>query len=216
MSAARAARVLAAATGLLLAGCPIHPRAPLPPPRAGEWAVARDAATRRAVVYDVLDHKATATATHLSLPVREARARRLGEWLGWTPKELEDRLATERAEAAAGEEFVVSFYTADPKWNDLDAPRSVWRVSLRTGDVDLLATRVTSIDSNATTVGLYPYVGPFDVVYRVFLPHPPSGPIDGGAYVLEIASALGKVTLDYGAPGSKSVREPWQPVPAPR
>jgi len=213
-----ALRALAAAAALLaLAGCPIHAPSPLPPTRAGEWGLARDAATRRALIYDGLDHKATGTATHLSLAVREARARRLAEWLGWTPQELEERLAKERAEAAAGEEFVLSFYTADVRANDLDAPWSVWRVSVKAGDVSVLATRVTSIDGDATTVGLFPYVGPFDVVYRVLLPHAPGGPLEGKPFVLEISSALGKVTFDYGASKAKAkaVREPWQPVPAP-
>lgn len=198
---------------LVLAGC--HPRSPLPPTREGAWALARDAATRRAVVYDALKHRATGTATHLSLPVREARAHRLAEWLGWTPKELEDRLASERAEAAQGEEFLLAFYAADPVWNDLDAPRSVWRVALKVGEEDVIARRVTGIESNATVRGLFPYVGPFDVVYRVLLPRPTSGPAEGRPFVLEIASALGKMSLDYGAPELKPPNDPWQPVPPP-
>jgi hypothetical protein len=198
---------------LVLAGC--HPRSPQPPTREGAWALARDAATRRAIVYDGFKHRATGTATHLSLAVREARAHRLAEWMGWTPKELEDRLATERADAAAGEEFVLAFFTADPKANDLDAPRSVWRVALKVGDEDVLARRVTSVDGDATMVGLFPYVGPFDVVYRVFLPHAPSGPLEGRPFVLEIASALGRLSIDYGAPDPKPKSEPWQPVPPP-
>ena len=147
--------------------------------------------------------------------VREARARRLAEWLGWTPKELEDRLAQEHSEAAAGEEFVLSLYTADPRTNELDAPRSIWRVALKVGNEDLLATRVTSVQSDATTKGLFPYVGPFDVVYRVILPHAPSGPLEDRPFVLELASALGKVEIDYGAPRPQPANEPWQPVPPP-
>ncbi len=198
---------------LVLAGC--HPRSPLPPTREGAWALARDAATRRAVLYDSLKHRATGTATHLSLAVREARAHRLAEWLGWTPRELEDRLATERAEAAAGEEFLLAFFAADPRWNDLDAPRSVWRVALKLADEDVLARRVTSIEGDATVRGLFPYVGPFDVVYRVLLPRPTSGAAEGKPFVLEIASALGKLSIDYGTPQLKPTNDPWQPVPAP-
>jgi hypothetical protein len=207
---ARAAAVLAA---LALAGCPFHPRAPLPTTTEGDWARERDVATRRAFLYDVLKHRATATATHLSVPVREARARRLAEWFGWTPAELEERLAQERSEAAQGEEFLVSFYAADPKDNDLDAPRSVWRVAARADGADLVATRVTSIDRDATTLGLYPYVGPFDTVYRVFVPQPPGGALAGRPFVLEIASARGKLTIDYGVPNG--VITPQEPVPPP-
>ncbi len=210
---ARAAAAIAAA--LVLAGCPFHPRTPVPATRAGEWAIARDAATRRALLYDGFDHRATATATHLSLAVREARARRLAEWLGWTEQELTEALAKERADATAGEEFVLAFYTADRKMNDLDAPRSVWRVAVKVEGADLLATRVTSIDSDATTVGLFPYVGPFDTVYRIFLPHPVGAALDGKPFLLEVASALGKLDIDYASPKPKTADEPWQPVPPP-
>lgn len=208
-------RSLLAAALAALAGCSIHAKSPLPPTREGEWALARDAATRRTVLYDRLTHRATATATHLSLAVREARARRLAEWLGWTPQELERRLAAEREEAAAGEEFLLSFYTSDSRANDLDAPESVWRVALKVGGTDLLARRVTSIDPDVTTAGLFPYVGPFDVVYRVFLPRPAGGAIDGTPFVLQLASTLGKVDLDYGAPLTTVIDAPWQPVPPP-
>ncbi len=208
-------RRAAAIAALALAGCPIHPRSPLPQTREGEWAIARDGATRRAILYDRLNHRATATATHLSLAVREARARRLAEWQGWTEQELSEALAKERADAGAGEEFVLAFYTADRRSNDLDAPRSIWRVAVKVEGTDLLARRVTSIDPDATTVGLFPYVGPFDTVYRVFLPHSPSGPLDGRPFVLEIASALGKLDVDYATPRPAVADEPWQSVPPP-
>lgn len=198
---------------LALAAC--HPRSPAPRTTEGPWGIERDAATRRFVLYDGLRHRATATATHLSLAVREARTRRLAHWFGWTPRELEDRLAKERSEAEAGEEFVLSFFSADPKDNDLDAPRSVWRVAVKVGEADVVATRVTSIDGDATTVGLFPYVGHFDVVYRVLLPKAPSGPLAGTPFTLEISSALGKLPLDFGTPPTLETDKPWQPVPAP-
>lgn len=209
-------RLAAAATLLVaLSGCPYHPRSPQPRQRQGEWAEARDAMSRRAILYDGTQHRATATATFLSLEVREARARRLSEWLGWTPRELADRLAKERAEAAAGEEFVLAFFAAASKANDLDAPKSIWRVALKVGNEDLLATRVTSVDSDANLVGLFPYVGPFDVVYRVIFPRSPSGAIQGRPFVLELASALGKLDIDYGPTIEQPPTDPWQPVPPP-
>jgi hypothetical protein len=205
--------VAAAATVLALAACPIHPRAPLPRSREGDWAVARDGASRRAFLYDGLNHRATATATFLSPAVREARARRLAEWLDWTPQELDNRLAQERTEADAGEEFLLALYTAGPHDNDLDAPRSIWRVAVKVGTEDLLASRVTAISVDATTSELFPYIGQFDIVYRVFLPHSPSGSIQDRPFVLELASGLGKLELDFGAPNKKPPDAPWEPVP---
>lgn len=208
-------RLAAAAALLALAGCPYHPRAPLPRPREGEWARERDRETRRALLYDGVQHRATATATYLSPDVRAARARRLAEWLDWTPKELEERLAQERSEAEAGEELLLALFTAQPRENDLDAPKSIWRLTLKVGTEDLLATRVTAVRVDATVAELFPYVGPFDVVYRVVLPHSPSGPIVDRPFVVQLASALGKLELDFGAPNPMPPDEPWQPVPPP-
>lgn len=208
----RAVALALAALGL--GGCFLH-AAPRPTPAESEWAQAREGATRRALLYDQLKHRATATATHLSLEVREARARRLAAWLGWTPEELEARLSQERSEAALGEEFLLDFYTADPRANDLDAPRSVWRIAVTSGDTDLVATRVTSLERDATVLGLFPYIGPFDVVYRVLLPAPPEGPLAGRPFTLEISSALGRLPLDFGAPPPVAPFRPQEPVPAP-
>jgi hypothetical protein len=206
-------RAAAVAAALALAGCPFHARAPRPRTTEGEWAVQRDAATRRGILYDGLQHRATGTATLLSLPVREARARRLAEWFGWTPVELEGRLALEHDEALAGEEFLLSFYTADPTDDDLDAPTSVWRVAVKVDDADVHATRVTSIERDATILGLFPYVGPFETVYRVFLPPAPGGPLAGRRFTLQVASARGTVSLDYAV--SNGAVMPFQPVPPP-
>ena len=207
-----AAAALAAAA-LASAGC--HPRQPLPLTREGEWAAARDASTRRFVLYVSWDHRATATATHLSHPVREARARRLAEWLGWTDQELAARLAQERSDYAAGEEFLLSFFTADSRTQDLDSPRSIWRVAVRTDGTDVVASRVTSIDADANVRSLFPYVGPFEVVYRVLLPRPPSGELAGKPFVLEFASGLGKMPLDFAELPKQPVDRPWQPTPPP-
>ncbi len=206
------AAVLAVAA-LALAGCPLHPRAPLPLTTEGVWGIERDGATRRFQLYDGLDNRANATATHLSLAVREARAQRLAVWYGWTREELERRLAQERAGAAAAEEFVLSFYTADPKANDLDAPKSVWRVALQVDGADLLATRVTSMDKDATLLGLFPYLGQFDVAYLVTCPRAPAGDLSGRHFVLALTSALGKMPIDWALPIDPQVNEPVQPAP---
>ncbi len=181
------------------AGCTVRARTPAPGPNEGEWAAKRDAATRRDQLYDGLDHRATATATHLSLAVREARARRLAEWQRWTADELAQRLATERAEAAAGEEFLVSFYTPNPRNNDLDASRSIWHLAVKGEGVELVSTRATVVDDDDEVRALFPWVGAFDVVYRVSFPPPAAGPLADAGFVLEIASALGSLELDYGA-----------------
>jgi hypothetical protein len=206
---------LAAVAVLALAasgGCRLRVYAPDPSPMVGPWAEVRSEATRRAQLYDGLSHRATATATHLSLGVREQQARTLGEWLGWTPAELEARLEAERAAAARAEEFLVAVFTADPKANDLDASTSIWRVALQLDEQDVLASRVTSVESDATLRQLFPHVGPFEVVYRVSFPRLADGDLAGRSWVLLVASALGQLPLDFSAPAVPlRVMEPSPP-----
>jgi hypothetical protein len=190
------------AAALALSSCFIHERQPQPRAVTGAWAEQRDLATRGAKLYDGIEHRASAAVVHLSLPVREARARRLAEWLGWTPVELERALARERAEAAAGEEFLLSFYTADRFANELDTEGTIWRVALVVDGVDLLPTAIEGLEADATTRELFPMIGPFDQLYRLRFPRAAGGELDGRAFVLRIASGLGKLDVDYEeAPG---------------
>jgi hypothetical protein len=205
-----AVAVVAAAA---LAGCPWHPREPQPQTIEGEWGIARDAATRRGILYDGLQHRATATVTHLSLAVREARARRLAKWLDWSPQQLEGKLAEERAAAAAAEEFIVSFYAADPRANDLDAPKSTWNIGAKIDGADLVATHVTSIEMDMTLLGLFPYVGHFDTAYLVTCPRMATGDLAGRPFKLDFASALGRLTVDWALPDGSLSQKPVQPAP---
>jgi hypothetical protein len=190
-------RAALAALAAVACACTFATHTPQPGPDSGEWAALRDAATRRHVLYDGVTHRANATVTHLSLPVREARVRRLAVWKSWTAAELERHLAEERAAAAAGEEFVLVFYTAQWKNNDLDGVESIWHVALRRGDNDVKATEIHALDANAELRNLFPWIGPFDTVYTVRFPFLPGGPIGERGYVVELASAVGKVSLDY-------------------
>jgi hypothetical protein len=193
-------RIAIAAAALAVQACFIHPRQPQPGPKGGEWAEAREEGTRAKQLYDGVVHIANAAATHLTPRVREARATRLADWLAWSPAELDRQLAQDRAEAAAGEEFVLAFYTADMYANDLDAPKSVWRVALVVDGVNVLPRKVEFLDADWTVKQLFPYVGPFDTVYRVRFPPAPEGSLKGHTYVLRLSSALGSVDLDWSRP----------------
>jgi hypothetical protein len=207
-------RPLAAAALACALGCSaLHPRQPAPSPLEGEWGTARREATRRFALYDGLIHRATATATHLGLQEREAEVRRLAEWQGWTEDELARRLAQEQAEAAKGEDFLVAFYAANSFDNDLDAPRSVWRVALLADGGQLLPSSVKSVPADSTVKTLFPYVGVFDTVYRIRFPAAPKGPVAGRPFVLQIAGALGKIDLDFGQPDGVERADPPWPAP---
>jgi hypothetical protein len=195
--------VLAAGVAAAGLGCKginaLKTKAPDPAPNEGEWASVRDLATRRGVVFDRFQERAIVTMTYLSPGVREARSRRLGEWLGWTDKELQDRLKAEAAEAAKYEDFVVAVFTTDRKANDLDSKNSVWRLAVRLDDGNELVTRdATALDANVTVRNLYPYVSPFDTVYRIRLNRAPGGPLEKRTFIFEMASAMGRMELVFG------------------
>jgi hypothetical protein len=193
----RAAAVAAAAA---LSACAVlHGREPAPQPTEGAWAAVRDARTRHDLLYDGVVHRATATATHLDAVAREERARQLAEWSGWTDDELRRRLAREAEEAAKAEEFVLVFYTAEKTDNDLDGLKSVWHVSVRDGADERVASRITAVDIDSTLRALYPWIGPFDVVYLVRFP-PAGAPLAGRPFTLLLAGGVGRIALDFGAP----------------
>ncbi|HYG66833.1 MAG TPA: hypothetical protein VD838_04210 [Anaeromyxobacteraceae bacterium] len=210
MTARRAGLLVAAA--LVLGACGLAQKVQQriqARPVGAEWVRLRDAATRQVTLYDGFLHRATATATFLSPAVREARARQLAVWLSWSPEELERQLAAERADAEQYDDFVVSFFAADFVSNDLDAPRSVWRMAVEVPEAEVLPVRVTTVDRDATILTLYPWVGRFDTVYVMRFPRAPGAPLMERPFVLMIASAMGQLALDYGTPPG-TVRLPDQ------
>jgi hypothetical protein len=199
-------RPAAAAVALALGGCALLPRQPVPTTREGEWAAERDRFTRGGKAYDRLDEKVFATATYQAPSVREARVERLAEWKAMTAEERERLMAAERADGERWEEFLLAFYTNDRNSNDLASTRSVWRLALVVdggGDV-LPAGRPEIVRSDATVTGLYPYVGQFDIVYRVRFPRwKGERPLHEGPFALVVAGAPGKLELRFDQPAGK-------------
>jgi hypothetical protein len=183
----------------------LPPREPQPGTEAGEWAALRDDATRSRRLYDGFVHRADATATWLTGPVREGATRRLAQWQAWGPADLEKALEADRAEEAKGEEFLVAFYTATQRHNDLDARESIWRVEIDDGTTRVPAGSIAGVTADATITTLFPFVGPFDKVYRVRVPWT-GAPLQGRPFVLRLAGALGKLELDFGTDGKAGDR----------
>jgi len=114
-----------------------------------------------------------------------------------TAEERERLLAAEREEAEKNEEFLLALFTPDRADNDLDAPRSIWRVALVVEGVgEALPVRVEQQRPDATLVTLFPSVGAFDVAYRVRFPRE-ALPLDGRSFTLRMASARGRIDLQY-------------------
>lgn len=187
---------------VLLAGCGVlHGSAPKPDTNDPPWGAERDRFTRRAKVYDILDDKAFAVALYEPMQLRRARVDRLAEWRVLTVEEKQKLLVKEEAEAAAEEDFLLAFYTGNRADNDLDSPKSVWRVALVVGEQNVLPSRIEVVRHDATLRTLYPFIGDFDTVYRIRFPvwRGPK-PLVDSQFILRIAGAPAKVDLSW-SPG---------------
>ena len=184
---------------LALPGCRfLHPQ-PDPTPEEGAWGRARNRYTARANLYDGFTTRAFATAVYEGPEVRVARLARVASWKGVGKEERERMLAEEQAQLARWDEFLVTFFTTDRPDNDLDTPRSIWRVSLEpVGEPgEALAASIEQIRPDATLRTLYPNIDDFDTVYRVRFPRWQGEPLSGRPFTLKIASARGRLELEF-------------------
>ena len=76
----------------------------------------------------------------------------------------------------------------------------MWHVAIRTDDAEVVSSEIHSVRSDVEVQNLFPWVGPFDVVYTIRFPPVGGGALGDEGFVLELASALGKVPLDYDLP----------------
>jgi hypothetical protein len=188
-------------------------RAPAPAPDEGEWPRVRDANTRAVKLYDGLTMRALATATWESPDVRAARVERTAAWRAMGPEERAKLQAAEDADAAKYDEFTVSMLTSDRVDNDLDAPRSSWRVAVvAEGAPDVVADKVRAVPPDALVRTLYPGIGDFDTIYRVRFPrHVP--PLGETPFTLRIAGPRGQMDFPFG-PGSSGEGRAAPPSPS--
>jgi hypothetical protein len=184
---------------LAIAGCGVVGRVadaePKPGPQEGAWAEARRRFTRDAKLYDGLTMRAFATVIYDAPEVRAARVDRVAAWKAMTPAERAALESAERAAAARFEEFTVSLVTGDRNDNDLDSPRTAWRVALVPAQgPESLPVDVEQVPADALLRTLYPRVGDFDVVYRVRFAR-----VDGLAppFALRMAGPRGRMEFAY-------------------
>ncbi len=183
----------------VLSGCSIlqNPRLG---PEADAWGAVRARWTRSADLHDRLQTHALASALYLAPEVRRRRVEQVAAWKAMTGEERSRAMAAEEAEAAKGEEFLVSLFTAEARDNDLVDRRSVWRVALVLDEGELLPTEVRTERIDTLLRDLYPFVGDYDTVYRIRLPRVPGEPLAGRRFVLRIAGSEGRMDFVFGSP----------------
>lgn len=102
--------------------------------------------------------------------LREQTLRTLSEIYRWSEKERVDYRHKEQSGRSNTEDFIVVLYTYDRKANDLESKKSVWRVLLEANGRSYPPLQIARIKPNAIEAFLYPFVKPWNQMYRVSFP----------------------------------------------
>lgn len=181
----------------LATGCAfMHP--PPEPAESRAWEAERARWSRQARLYDRFEAHAFAAAVYQAPALRLRRAEQVAAWRAMTAPERQRLLDAEVAEAERFEDFVVTFYTHDPKDDDLGAKDSVWRVALVVeGEGEALPLEIRPEKADAQVRELYPQIGDFDTVYRVRFARWKGAPLAGRPFLLRIVGPEGRIEFRY-------------------
>ena len=172
----RVGRLCLAVCALSLAGCaagsPLFPGDPSLALESERYRVVLEQWTKQQKVYRHFEAKIFATASYLSPDLRQAYIRRRTRVLGLPPSEIRLLEAEHADRARRYHEFIVSIYTGERRWNDLDAADSMWRVSLRNDhNQEVSPTEVKRQDLRSGDLRAYfPYISVFQQAYLVRFP----------------------------------------------
>ncbi len=180
--------------------------------QAGDYPHVLASWTRDNRLYDGLENKVFVTSVFLTTELRAAVRTAYPDVVGHGGPVTRDELATGPGNDLV---FFVTMYTADRKWNDLQTPTSIWKVTL-TGASEISPSSIVRIrqDENMRTV--FPFIGRYDETYLVRFP---VGEVIGAATreaTIRLASGLGETKLTWQlARGAQPVPKTGEPPMAP-
>jgi hypothetical protein len=156
-------------------------------------------------VYVRLDTRLLVGATFQTWPFREARVHRSAAFEKLPQAEVDKRLAAERAEADASNDFFVGVHLDDYRFDDFDRKDTIWRVALIVNGQEVTPLKVERIGrANVNLRALYPYLDDFWTAYRFrFVKKTAAGaeliPEGTEQVTLRFASSLGSADLKLAA-----------------
>lgn len=128
--------------------------------------------TAGAKVYEGIETRLIAIATYKAFSFRKAYIERYAESYQIDDDYKKSLIERERVVAEDSNEFFLSVYTPEERWNDLDSRDSVWRLFLE----DDAGKRLIPISVKRVEKGdpfireFFPYVDPWSLVYTVRFP----------------------------------------------
>ena len=181
-------------------------RAPsLDGPREGEYQAMLERYTRHAEIYQGFDTRMFIAVTYQSWAFRQARILRRQAFQGQSDAEVATWTRDEKAESESEYAFLVGAHFNENVHDDLDRPKSIWRISLSANGEEVLPLQVERISRASIQLKtFYPYLDEFWVAYRLRFARlrPDGSPVFTGnpaSLNLHFASVLGKVELTYPA-----------------
>ncbi len=170
--------------------------------------------TRDNRLYNGLENKVFVTSVFMTPELRAAVRTTYPDVVGHGGPVTRDELATGPGNDLV---FFVTMYTADRKWNDLQTPTSIWKVTMK-GASEVSPSSIVRMrpDENLRTV--FPFIGRYDETYVVRFPAG-DGAVIGSAtneVNLRFASGLGETNLTWQlARGTQPVPKTGEPPMAP-
>lgn len=128
--------------------------------------------TAGAKVYEGIETRLIATATYKAFSFRKAYIERYAKSYQIDDDYKKSLIERERVVAEDSNEFFLSVYTPEERWNDLDSKDSVWRLFLEddTGK-RLIPISVKRVEKGDPFIReFFPYVDPWSLVYTVRFP----------------------------------------------
>ena len=206
-----------ACQAVLSSGCatshPLNLSGPSGTVLATDYPEILEAWTRSAKIYKGLDDELFISATFHAPELRRAFAVAFPEIYGHGGAITRQELVDLTGGIEEYVNFFVAIYTPDIKWNDLERPDSIWRLTLiSSNEVAVDAKEIVPIRMDANLHVVYPYIGRFDKVYVVRFPltdamHRIVLDDKTTYFIFHIASALGEAELrwDLAPQGLRSI-----------
>jgi len=165
--------------------------------------------TRQVRIYvGGFDLELIAAVTFKSLSFREAYTAEYARTYRLSPAEKEKMLKDQQEAAGLYHEFFISAYIPDRRWNDFHEKDTIWKIFLSensgTKIKPIETRRIKNVDAAITH--FFPFVSPWDVVYRIKFPVVVPGsnaPIfqnESTPLKLVITSVRGSAEMTWGLP----------------
>ncbi len=143
------------------------------PYHGGNYINIHDHWTRKIRIYiGGFDLELIAAATFKSLPFREAYTDEYARAYKLSEAEKEKMRIDQRNAAELYNEFIVSAFTPDRRWNDFQEKDAIWKVYLTKDDETLVkpieVRQIKNVD--AVMTHFFPYISLWDVVYLLRFP----------------------------------------------